>query len=331
MQLFGSSSTSPASLSASNWYNQKITSWIQQYEDFLGLTEVKEAQSSVMEAEKSFIQSQQVRRERNRKVSDVQQKLQDIRAELERTARGEDRYLALVTQEHKLVKEERTFQQAANDSETAERGAFSLLSAAVRESHEKERARAERTKYWSVIGSVIGAMIGIVGTSLNNHLRMKELQSLVTRSVATNAAPVENLTVELGSLAKAQQHQLETFVGDLKTLLGEQSSSGLTASFKQYDEADSSSKEVLSAVKEHQLYLTKEMQAIKDFIAAKKGIDASSGDAIVYVKEDLERALGRTEQNMEWKMKINSIVTAAFMYTAFALTVPLIYYLYGQK
>jgi hypothetical protein len=59
------------------------------------------------QAERKFVQSQQVRRERNRQVSDVQVKLQDIRTELERTARGEDRYLVLVTQEHKLVKEER--------------------------------------------------------------------------------------------------------------------------------------------------------------------------------------------------------------------------------
>lgn len=39
--------TSPSS-SAPTWYSQKMNLWIQQYEDFLGLTEVKEAQSSVM-------------------------------------------------------------------------------------------------------------------------------------------------------------------------------------------------------------------------------------------------------------------------------------------
>ena len=162
---------------------------------------------------------------------------------------------------------------------------------------------------------------------------MKELQSLVTRSVATNAAPVENLTVELGSLAKAQQQQLESFVDDLKSLLGERGATGAHPSVKSAPDGASlgTSREVLSAVRDHQRFLTKEMQDIKEVIAAKKGIDLGSGESIVYVREDLERALDRTEQNMEWKMKINSIVTAAFMYTAFALTIPLIYYLYGQK
>ena len=34
------------------------------------------------------------------------------------------------------------------------------LSACLRESHEKERERGERTKYWSIFGSIIGAAIG---------------------------------------------------------------------------------------------------------------------------------------------------------------------------
>ena len=52
------------------------------------------------------------------------------------------------------------------------------LSNAVRNSHEKERAQAEKTKYWSVIGSVIGACIGIIGTTINNRMRMRELRSI---------------------------------------------------------------------------------------------------------------------------------------------------------
>ena len=36
-------------------------------------------------------------------------------------------------------------------------------------SHEKERAQAEKTKYWLVLGSILGACIGIVGTTINNR------------------------------------------------------------------------------------------------------------------------------------------------------------------
>ena len=39
-------------------------------------------------------------------INDVQAKLKSIRSELERTARGDDKYLALGTEEHSIIKEE---------------------------------------------------------------------------------------------------------------------------------------------------------------------------------------------------------------------------------
>ena len=66
--------------------------------------------------------------------------------------------------------------------EKFERECFSALSNAVRDSHEKERAQAEKTKYWSVIGSVIGTCIGIFGTTINNRMRMNELRRLVSQN-----------------------------------------------------------------------------------------------------------------------------------------------------
>jgi len=41
-----------------------------------------------------------------------------------------------------------------------ERTLFVEYSAAVRLSHEKERSRVERTKYWSIIASVSGTVLG---------------------------------------------------------------------------------------------------------------------------------------------------------------------------
>lgn len=65
--------------------------------------------------------------------------------------------------------------------EKEERDCFAFLSAAVKESHEKERAQAERTKYWSVIGSIIGTVIGVFGSSVNNEFKMRELRKLVSK------------------------------------------------------------------------------------------------------------------------------------------------------
>lgn len=67
------------------------------------------------------------------------------------------------------MKEERDLLTSFQVLEREERESFSQLSNAVRNSHEKERAQAEKTKYWSVIGSIIGAGIGIIGTTINNR------------------------------------------------------------------------------------------------------------------------------------------------------------------
>ena len=51
-------------------------------------------------------------------------------------------------------------QRNFHTAEEIERQNFLVYSSAVRLSHEKERSRAERTKYWSIIGSVTGTVIG---------------------------------------------------------------------------------------------------------------------------------------------------------------------------
>ena len=50
--------------------------------------------------------------------------------------------------------------KAHDVAEDLERRHFMEYSSAVRLSHEKERSRVERTKYWSIIGSVSGTIIG---------------------------------------------------------------------------------------------------------------------------------------------------------------------------
>src|SRR3569832_2455127 len=86
---------------------------------------------------------------------DIQLKLKEIHVELDKTSRGEDQYLHLLTHEHALIKKERSFMDEFKRMERAERDCFTLLSNRLRDSHEKERERAEKTKYGSIIGSII--------------------------------------------------------------------------------------------------------------------------------------------------------------------------------
>jgi hypothetical protein len=108
-----------------------------------------------VQAEHSFTNCQDLRREKQHELNLVQMRLKEIHGELDRTSRGEDRYLTLLTKEHECVKRERVLLDEFSEFERQERANFHRLSNHLRESHEKERERGERTKYWSIIGSII--------------------------------------------------------------------------------------------------------------------------------------------------------------------------------
>lgn len=179
--IFGATPSKPRTPDE-EWYYKRVSFWMKRYENFVGLTEVKAAQARVVERERKFIEQQELRREAQAKITDVQKKIKEIHAELEKTHRGEDRYLVLVTQEHQVLKDEKLLQDEFKMLEKFEREYFSGLSNAVRDSHEKERAQAEKTKYWSVLGSILGTCIGIFGTTINNRMRMNELRRLVSQN-----------------------------------------------------------------------------------------------------------------------------------------------------
>lgn len=152
------------------------------------------------------MKSQEERRDVQRKITAVQLKLHELHVELDRIPRGDDKYLALITLEHSVIKEEKKLKEEFQHYEKEEREHFSILSHSVRDSHEKERAQAEKTKYWSIIGSVLGTILGVVGTSINNHMKMKELKNLIestakSSNVFTN---LEQLSKEVSAHLKQQ-------------------------------------------------------------------------------------------------------------------------------
>uniref|UniRef100_T1HAC4 Uncharacterized protein n=2 Tax=Rhodnius prolixus TaxID=13249 RepID=T1HAC4_RHOPR len=150
------------------------------------MDEVRMMQNRVIEAQDRFIAAQDRRREVGKELAGIQSKLKELHSELDTTSRGEERYLQLITEEHSVLKNERKLMADFVQLEREERDSFNMLSSYVKESHEKERAQADRTKYWSIIASIFGTFIGIAGTSINNEFKMRELRKLVKESAVTS-------------------------------------------------------------------------------------------------------------------------------------------------
>ncbi|KRX62049.1 Coiled-coil domain-containing protein 51 [Trichinella sp. T9] len=202
---------------AFNILYSKLESVIRQYENFIGLTEVRSAQQKVLEAEKVFIEMQKQRRENQIRIHELQEKRKQLQLTLEKTSRADDRYLQLLTDEHTFLKQEKQLIDEFHNIEANEREAFSLLSASLRESHEKERQKSERTKYWSIIGSAFGALVGIIGTTVNNQRRMVELKRIVTTNSLDSSEIQQQLLAELRAyLALARSNTAKNSAGMIK-------------------------------------------------------------------------------------------------------------------
>uniref|UniRef100_A0A023GM70 Putative conserved plasma membrane protein n=1 Tax=Amblyomma triste TaxID=251400 RepID=A0A023GM70_AMBTT len=320
----------------------KVFNIFRVYEDIVGLAEVKAAQAKVLEAEQKFVTTQEQRREKQQRILQLQSQLKEIHAELDKTHRGEDRYLSLITQEHAVIKEERSLLEQFKSLEKAERDYFASLSLALRESHEKERAQGERTKYWSIIGSICGAVIGIVGATVNNRIRLNQLRDLVERS--SSQPEVQRLVYSLSDEFKRHRDQIVEFVDDIRQLLGAAPVVAATdrvtsaavlpmAMAKAEDKAVSDSelelqmRQVVLLVKEQRQLLERETREIKALLAAERALEEAEGDfkrTAVYIGEDVKDIVADSQRQLEWKMKINSLAMVALVYGALAVTVPLL-------
>ena len=265
------------------------------------------------------------RRTLQQQITQLNTKLKELHAALDKVQRGEERYLTLLTEEYELLREEKRINAALTDAEQSERESFATLSSAVRESHERERARAERTKYWSIIGSAIGATIGIVGTTVNNYRRTRELKSLV-RDSASGGAELNRTVSELIRETQQQQEEIKTVMSSLKLATGVSPDVTLLAM-----PASPSLEEIVTVVRKNSVRLEKEITDIKQMIvavSAGKHVD-DSPPSVVYVGPEVQELLDHVEERLEVKMKSNAVASSVALYVSSIVTVAVLYMLFA--
>uniref|UniRef100_A0A182NSQ4 Uncharacterized protein n=1 Tax=Anopheles dirus TaxID=7168 RepID=A0A182NSQ4_9DIPT len=148
------------------------------YDEFSGMNEVKVAQNKVIEIQDQLQLVQERRRHILLELTLVRKQLQDIHIELQKAMRGEHRYVELIKQEFDVLAREKEKNQIFQIIDQEERELFSHLTAAVKTSHEKERTQANNVKYWSIIASGVGALLGIVATSINYYFRNTQFETI---------------------------------------------------------------------------------------------------------------------------------------------------------
>ncbi|XP_066207347.1 mitochondrial potassium channel [Saccopteryx leptura] len=317
--------------------------WWDRYEEFVGLNEVREAQGNVTEAEKMFMVARGLVRKAQEDLEVQQAKLKEVRDRLDRISRDDNQYLELATLEHRMLQEEKRLRTAHQHAEDSEREKFSLFSAAVRESHEKERTRAERTKNWSLIGSVLGALIGVAGSTYVNRVRLQELKALLLEAQKGPASLQEAIREQASSYA-LQQRDLHSLMADLRGLAqaGLGRSSGPQAGT--FPAADGETDALSAALKEQlshsrQFYscvegLRKQLDGLEKTFSQMAGVaqlaEAADGATAGLSPEQgsLVWALSGVEQRLEAQVNRNAIYSTLVTCVTIVATLPVLYMLF---
>lgn len=274
----------------------------------------------LLQAEQQFLDMQVIRKKKQMSLTGIQERLKDMNLELDKVQRGDDRYLALLTQEHAIIREENKLLQEIAELEELERTQFSALSSAVRESHEKERTRAERTKYWSVTASVIGAVLGICGTSINNYLRMRELKGMVREQVH-EGMDTKKLVKSLTETVLAQQSMIKAFIGDVNAITGqnraEENIDGVILDGGYHDKLD--------GLLERNASMQHEMDNIKKLLS--QTVVSSADGKIVPLGNEMDNVVDDLDDKIRKTVKSNAVYTVSAVYTGLALTAVTLYYI----
>ncbi|PIK56066.1 putative coiled-coil domain-containing protein [Apostichopus japonicus] len=288
-----------------------VSTWLASYENFIGVKDVKEAQERVSMTEKEFLETRQQVKDSRQELEDIQSDLHLIRTRLDRTPRDDPKFLEYATEEHKTIQTEKQVNERHHRLLDKERETFDRLSAAVRESHVKQKAQEEKTKYWSIIGSVVGTVLGIIGSTFISQRRTKDLKGMVN-----------DLKEQISFLDGGAGDELKTILQDLKKMTpADNSGTGLgDVSQKIINQTGSqlkSQEEVFSQLLEkHEKSFHDELKGVHRAISMGGG----SGDMSTF-----EELIGNAEQKLEWEVKMSTLATVVMVYGAFALTVPVLY------
>ena len=139
-------------------------------EQLTGQSDVSAAQARVRERREELKTWRQSVADATARYEEVQHKLRHVYAMKTQLYQAQRRDLAALqtinTEEEELLSEEQSFVESLESTKQKERECFEALGDAIIDSHEKERAQSERMKYYSRLGSILGAALGFLGSNL---------------------------------------------------------------------------------------------------------------------------------------------------------------------
>ena len=175
-------------------------------EELTGHSDVLQAQQMVRVKKEELREWRQKLADATESYEQVQGRLKGLYTRKAQVYQDQRRDLAAIQavndEEESLLKLERSQFFELENCQQKERECFESLSDAIQESHEKERARTEQMKYYSRLGSLLGAVFGFLGS--NMFLRREIRQH--------NRSQAEKMEIIETALLQIQRHETRTIV-----------------------------------------------------------------------------------------------------------------------
>ena len=164
--------------------------------------------------------AQKLRRNLNKQLLELQSRLRSLRDEMDRLSRTDSRFLKLFTEEHEVLKREVDLMNEYKLKEDEERELFFFLSASLRDSQEKERARVERIKYLQLGLSLACTTLGIISAFLLSYFRNSSIRQVLRyeqEQFSTNNQVMQEILLKQAELqAVLSQRLLENDTNNIQ-------------------------------------------------------------------------------------------------------------------
>eukprot|EP00188_Purpureofilum_apyrenoidigerum_P002863 Plantae.Rhodophyta-Purpureofilum_apyrenoidigerum.ctg29140.p2 GENE.Plantae.Rhodophyta-Purpureofilum_apyrenoidigerum.ctg29140~~Plantae.Rhodophyta-Purpureofilum_apyrenoidigerum.ctg29140.p2 ORF type:complete len:297 (+),score=54.41 Plantae.Rhodophyta-Purpureofilum_apyrenoidigerum.ctg29140:161-1051(+) len=204
----------------SRWIGRAARSVIELYGDATGLRMVELSHHEVAEARSRLGQARKKSSEARAAFAKARSAVEGARARVEGIERIDPRFPALIQKEHESLKNAAELEKKSVEFEEMERIEFEHLTAALERSHSVEREYAERTKWYSASASVIGALLGLAGSTFLTRSRR---QNFADAAVLHTDKVVSHIDQVMAKVS-LELEQVSLSVAQAATALGTDSS-----------------------------------------------------------------------------------------------------------
>lgn len=202
----------------------KVVSYLKSTtEEFTGQAEIVRAQAHVRGRRDELQVLRREVAEAASRYDEIQLKLRQVYVKKTQMYQAKQRDLsalqAINTEEGELLLEEQSLAESLDTIKQKERECFEALGNAIVESHEKERTQSERMKYYSRLGSVLGAALGFLGSNIFLRREVRKHHGLQKDQMESVEKSLQGLVDRVATYRQSQEGQMEAVEKSLQELV----------------------------------------------------------------------------------------------------------------